>query len=38
MRLFGKTDAPAIKIDLGVELPRLEAGRLYFIAPMTVLH
>ncbi|MGA2174149.1 MAG: signal peptide peptidase SppA [Verrucomicrobiota bacterium] len=36
--IFGKTEAPAIKVDLGVELPRLEAGRLYFIAPMTVLH
>jgi protease IV len=38
MRLFGKTEVPAIKLDLGVDLPRLEAGRLYFIAPMTVLH
>jgi protease IV len=37
-RLFGKTEVPALKIDLGVELPKLEAGRLYFIAPMTVLH
>jgi protease-4 len=36
--LLGKTDVPAIKVDLGVDLPRLEAGRLYFIAPMTVLH
>ena len=37
-RLLGKSDVPAIKVDLGVELPKLEAGRLYFIAPMTVLH
>jgi protease IV len=37
-RLFGKTDVPAFKVDLGVELPKLEAGRLYFMAPMTVLH
>jgi protease IV len=36
--LLGKSDAPAIKIDLGVDLPKLEAGRMYFIAPMTVLH
>jgi protease-4 len=36
--LFGKTEVPAIKVDLGVDLPKLEAGRLYFIAPMTVLH
>jgi protease IV len=37
-RILGKTDVPVIKLDLGVELPQLEAGRLYFIAPMTVLH
>jgi protease-4 len=37
-RILGKTDVPAIKVDLGVELPKLEAGRMYFIAPMTVLH
>jgi protease-4 len=37
-RLLGKTEVPALKVDLGVELPKLEAGRLYFIAPMTVLH
>jgi protease-4 len=37
-RLLGKTEMPALKLDLGVELPRLEAGRMYFLAPMTVLH
>jgi protease-4 len=37
-RILGKTEVPAIKVDLGVELPKLEAGRLYFIAPMTVPH
>ncbi len=37
-RIFGKSQAPAIKVDLGMDLPKLEAGRLYFIAPMTVLH
>ena len=37
-RLLGKTEVPAFKVDLGVELPKLEAGRLYFMAPMTVLH
>jgi len=37
-RLLGKTEVPAIKVDLGVELPKLEAGRMYFMAPMTVLH
>jgi protease IV len=38
LHLFGKTDVPAIKVDLGVDLPKLEAGRLYFMTPMTVLH
>ncbi len=37
-RLLGKSDVPTIKVDLGVELPKLEAGRPYYIAPMTVLH
>lgn len=37
-RLLSKTDVPAIKVDLGMNLPKLEAGRMYFIAPMTVLH
>ncbi len=36
-RMFGKTSAPAIKIDLGMEVPRLQAGRLYFLSP-TVMH
>jgi protease-4 len=36
--LLGKSEVPALKVDLGVELPRLEAGRMYFIAPMTVMH
>jgi protease-4 len=38
LRFFGKTDAPALKLDLGMDLPKLEAGRIYFIAPQTVLH
>jgi protease-4 len=36
--IFGKTETPALKIDLGVDVPRLQAGRPYFLAPMTVLH
>jgi protease-4 len=32
-RLFGTSESRAIKIDLGVDLPRLQAGRLYFICP-----
>ena len=30
-RLFGKTEDPQIKIDLGLNLPTLQAGRLYFL-------
>jgi protease-4 len=36
-KLFGKSDAKAVKLDLGVELPKLQAGYLYFLAP-TYLH
>jgi protease IV len=36
--LFGKAETHAIKVDFGVDLPRLQAGRAYFIAPITVLH
>jgi protease-4 len=30
-RLFGQTDARTVKLDLGVDLPRLEVGQLYFL-------
>jgi protease-4 len=33
LRLFGKSDTHAVKVDLGVEFPKLEAGRLYFLSP-----
>lgn len=36
-RLFGETESRTVKIDLGMDLPRLEVGRLYFLSP-TVLH
>ncbi len=36
LRLFGQSDAKAIKLDLGVEMPKLEAGRLYFLSPTYV--
>jgi len=36
-RMFGKSNARGVKVDLGVELPKLEAGRLYFLSP-TYLH
>jgi hypothetical protein len=32
--MFGKTHMPALKVDLGVEAPRLEAGQLYFLSPV----
>jgi len=31
-RLFGKSDAKGVKIDLGFDLPRLQAGHLYFLS------
>ena len=36
-RLFGKSDAKSMKIELGMDLPKLQAGRLYFLSP-TFLH
>jgi protease IV len=36
-RLFGKTESRAIKVDLGMEMPKLQAGQLYFLSP-TFLH
>jgi len=32
-RLFGKSEAPVIKVDVGLEAPRIESGRLYFLSP-----
>ena len=37
-RMLGKTETPALKVDLGLELPKLQAGLLYFIAPTVVPH
>ncbi len=36
-RLFGKSDVKSIKVDVGLDAPRLKAGYLYFLAP-TYLH
>ncbi len=36
-RLFGKSNTKAIKIDLGMDVPKLQAGHMYFLSP-TVLH
>jgi protease-4 len=36
-RLFGQTDSKSVKVDLGLEVPKLQAGQLYFLSP-TFLH
>jgi protease-4 len=36
-RLFGQTEAKVVKVDLGMEVPKLRAGQLYFLSP-TFLH
>ena len=33
LRWFAKTEPPKMKIDIGLELPKLEAGRMYFLSP-----
>jgi protease-4 len=33
-RLFGKTEAPSIKLDLGLDMPKLQPARLYFLTPI----
>jgi protease-4 len=35
--LFGKSEAATLKVDLGLDLPKLQVGRLYFLSA-TVLH
>lgn len=35
-RLFGKSETAGIKVDLGLDMPKLKAGRLYFLAPTFV--
>jgi protease-4 len=36
--LFARSDVPALKVDLGIGPPQLEAGRPYYILPTAVLH
>lgn len=36
-RLFGDSKAKSIKVDLGMEMPKLQAGRMYFLSP-TLFH
>jgi protease IV len=33
LRLFGKTDFKSVKVDVGLDWPKLRAGQLYFLAP-----
>ena len=35
--LFGQTDGKVVKVDLGMDMPKLQAGQLYFLSP-TFLH
>ncbi len=35
-RLFGQTEGKTIKVDLGMEVPKLQAGQLYFLSPTLV--
>lgn len=37
LNIFGQSEARTIKVDLGIEPPKLQAGQLYFIAP-TMIH
>ncbi len=36
-RIFGKSDAKSVKVDLGMDIPRVQAWLLYFLSP-TYLH
>lgn len=36
-RFFGESESRAVTIDFGMQLPKLQVGRLYFLSP-TVLH
>ena len=33
-RLFGETQSRSIEVDLGVDFPDLEPGRMYFLSPV----
>jgi protease-4 len=34
--IFGKSEAHTLKIDMGLDLPNLQMGRLYFLCPLTL--
>ena len=35
-RLFGKSGDSKIKVDLGLDMPQLKAGNLYFLSPALI--
>jgi protease-4 len=37
LRIFGRSESKVVKVDLGIEAPKIEAGRPYFLSP-TLLH
>jgi len=32
--MFGQSESRAFKVDLGLDLPKLQAGRMYFLSPL----
>jgi len=34
LRMFGQTESRAIKVDIGIETPKLKAGQPYFLSPI----
>jgi hypothetical protein len=37
LRIFGKAQENRVKVDVGIEMPKLRAGYLYFLAPTYLL-
>ncbi|MCU0788389.1 MAG: signal peptide peptidase SppA, partial [Verrucomicrobia bacterium] len=33
LRLLGESESKSVKLDLGMDMPKLESGRLYFLSP-----
>ncbi len=36
--LFGKTETPALRVDIGFDLPKIQAGRMYFMSLTEIAH
>jgi ClpP class serine protease len=32
--LFSKSETRGLKVDIGLDLPKLQAGRMYFLSPL----